>query len=123
MAPFHQIKVSGVESLGACFTEKSVGIADLPFPVCCELRGYIDVDAMVDHFLMKDNMIKECAEEAAIPVEIAQQVKPVSAVSYCLQAQYGLRPDILYVFDLQLDPDFAPHNADPKLGTYRLIVG
>lgn len=62
-----------------------------------------------------ENVIKECAEEADIPAEIAQQAVPVGAITYCLQTQYGLRPDVLYNYDLELPADFTPVNTDGEV--------
>jgi hypothetical protein len=64
---------------------------------------------------LKQNMIKECAEEAAIPFELADRMIPVSATSYCLETEFGLRPDVLYNFDLELPAGFAPVNADGEV--------
>lgn len=69
---------------------------------------------------LKENMIKECAEEAAIPADIAQAMIPVGFTSYCLQDDFGLRPDVLYNFDLELPVDFIPANADGEVGEFYL---
>lgn len=67
-----------------------------------------------------DNVVKECAEEAAIPAALARRARPAGAVSYCLETTAGLRPDVLYVFDLQLPADFVPHNADGEVAEFYL---
>ena len=69
---------------------------------------------------LRDNMIKECAEEAAIPAALAGQAQVVSAVSYCLETEQGLRPDVLYCFDLELPPDFEPRNTDGEVEAFYL---
>ena len=69
---------------------------------------------------LRENAIKECAEEAAIPEEMAAQARPVSAVTYCLETDYGLRPDVLYCFDLELPPDFIPRNTDGEVEEFYL---
>ena len=69
---------------------------------------------------LRENIIKECAEEAAIPAELAAQARPVGAVTYCLETDYGLRPDVLYCFDLELPPDFSPRNTDGEVEGFYL---
>ena len=69
---------------------------------------------------LQENMVKECAEEAGMAAELAQRVVPVGAVSYCLQTDYGLRPDVLYVFDLELPADFVPVNTDGEVEEFYL---
>ncbi len=67
-----------------------------------------------------DNVIKECAEEAAVPAELARQARPVGAVTYCLETEYGLRPDVIYTFDLELPADFTPVNTDDEVESFYL---
>lgn len=67
-----------------------------------------------------DNVVKECAEEAAIPESLARQAYPAGAVSYCLETSTGLRPDVLYVFDLELPADYVPRNADGEVDEFYL---
>lgn len=69
---------------------------------------------------LEANLVKECAEEAAIPARLAQRAVPCGAVSYCLQTAQGLRPDVLYVFDLELPADFTPDNADNEVEEFYL---
>jgi hypothetical protein len=69
---------------------------------------------------LKQNMIKECAEEAAIPLALTDNMIPVSATSYCLETEFGLRPDVLYNFDLELPADFVPDNADGEVEEFYL---
>jgi hypothetical protein len=55
-----------------------------------------------------DNLIKECAEEAAIPPDLARQAVPVGIVSYICERPEGLRDDVCFCYDLALPGDFAP---------------
>ena len=64
--------------------------------------------------------IKECEEEAGIPLDIAERVKPVGAISYCLETEQGLRPDVIYCFDLELPPEFVPANNDGEVEAFYL---
>jgi hypothetical protein len=68
----------------------------------------------------RDNMIKECAEEAGIPREIAVAVKPVGALSYRHQAGETLKPDQIFCYDLELPADFTPDNQDGEIDLFEL---
>lgn len=70
---------------------------------------------------LAENLVKECAEEASIPAALAHQARPVGTVSYCLETHLGLRPDILFNYDLQLPADFIPHNADGEVEDFQLL--
>lgn len=70
---------------------------------------------------LTDNLIKECAEEAAIPAALAATAVPVGAVAYVVELAGGLRRDILYLYDLSLHRDFVPRNTDGETESFRLM--
>jgi 8-oxo-dGTP pyrophosphatase MutT (NUDIX family) len=65
-----------------------------------------------------ENVIKEAAEEANVLPALAAQAKPVGAISYVMETPAGIRPDMLYCFDLELSPDFTPENTDGETSTF-----
>ena len=67
-----------------------------------------------------DNLIKECAEEAAIPQSLAAKARAVGAVSYLTEQPEGLRDDVLFDYDLELPADFRPVNADGEVAEFYL---
>jgi hypothetical protein len=69
---------------------------------------------------LKDNLIKECAEEANMPAELAAQAVPVGTVSYRTSRPEGLRDDTLFNFDLELPKDFQPKNTDGEVEAFYL---
>ena len=69
---------------------------------------------------LRDNLIKECAEEANIPAELATRAVPVGTVSYVTSRDEGLRDDILFNFDLELPTDFTPVNTDGEVDEFYL---
>lgn len=71
-------------------------------------------------YRIEETMIKECAEEANIPREIAQTSRPVSLVSYVMDFNQKLQQDNLFVYDLQLDADFVPENTDGEAEAFYL---
>lgn len=68
-----------------------------------------------------DNVIKECAEEAAIPRHIAMTARPVSALSYTYDLPIGVRPDVMFNYDLRLPVDFTPQVNDGEVESFRLM--
>lgn len=68
-----------------------------------------------------ENIIKECAEEADIPAKLAARALPTGAISYTHEAADGLKPDIMFCYDLALPEDFVPRNTDGEVAAfYRL---
>lgn len=67
-----------------------------------------------------ENMVKECAEEAGIPYELARHVRAVGAISYTLETRAGFRPDLIFNFDLELPADFTPVNTDGEVEEFYL---
>jgi isopentenyldiphosphate isomerase len=67
------------------------------------------------------NLAKECAEEAGIPAALAARAIPVSAISYCAETAEGLRPDVQFCYDLELDPAFTPVPHDDEIESFLLL--
>lgn len=67
-----------------------------------------------------DNLIKECAEEAAIPEALARQAEPAGEIAYICERPEGLRDDLLFVYDLMLPADFTPRNSDGEVEAFYL---
>ena len=61
------------------------------------------------------NVVKECGEEAGIPPELAARAIPVGYVSYVSLSGEGLKPDVLFCYDLQLPADFQPVPHDDEV--------
>jgi hypothetical protein len=69
---------------------------------------------------IRENLAKECAEEADIPAALAARAVAVGAVSYRCERPEGLRDDVLFCFDLELPPDFRPGNTDGEVEDFFL---
>ncbi len=69
---------------------------------------------------LRDNVAKECAEEAGIPAALAARARPVGAVTYCLENDGGLKPDCMFCFDLELPGDFVPRCTDGEVEEFSL---
>jgi 8-oxo-dGTP pyrophosphatase MutT (NUDIX family) len=65
-------------------------------------------------------LIKEAAEEAAIPAELAAQARKVAMLSYAMDRPEGLRRDRLHCFDLLLPEAFTPRPMDGEVSGFEL---
>jgi 8-oxo-dGTP pyrophosphatase MutT (NUDIX family) len=67
-----------------------------------------------------ETLIKEAAEEAAIPAELAAKAVHVSTIEYAMERDEGLRRDVLYCYDLDLPEYFLPTPADGEVEGFEL---
>jgi len=70
---------------------------------------------------LKDNLIKECAEEANIPAEMAQKAIPVGCMTYQYETEKGIKPDCMFCYDLEMPADFIPENTDGEISEFMLM--
>ncbi|KIY91613.1 Nudix hydrolase 20, partial [Monoraphidium neglectum] len=68
----------------------------------------------------RENVVKECGEEASIPQELASQAVATGFVSYVSILPEGLKPDVLFTYDLKLPPDFVPKPQDGEVEEFML---
>ena len=73
------------------------------------------------HISPFDNLMKEAAEEASIPKELARRARPAGAIAYRMELNGHLRDDTLFVYDLELPRDFTPRNHDGEIASFRLM--
>lgn len=69
---------------------------------------------------LKENLIKECAEEAGIEPALAARARPAGAISYVMEVPEGLKPDLLFVYGLEVPGDFEPRNTDGEVVGFEL---
>jgi 8-oxo-dGTP pyrophosphatase MutT (NUDIX family) len=67
-----------------------------------------------------ETLVKEAAEEAAIPADLASQAVPVGVIQYAMERPEGLRRDLVHCYDLTLPADFTPHAADGEVAEFEL---
>lgn len=67
------------------------------------------------------NLVKECYEEAGMSEALARQARPVGVVNYNGASARGLKPDVLYCYDLELPADFQPVNTDGEVEDFHLL--
>ncbi len=64
---------------------------------------------------LRDNLHKECLEEAGIVEDLAQRAVPAGMIGYCAESERGLKPDTIFCYDLELPEDFVPDNRDGEV--------
>lgn len=69
---------------------------------------------------LRDNLVKECGEEAAMPPDLVAGARGVGAISYCTERAEGLRRDVEFIYDLELPADFVPVNTDGEVAAFEL---
>lgn len=65
-------------------------------------------------------LLKEAAEEAAIPPDIAARAVAVGRIAYAMERPEGLRRDLLRCYDLDLPPGLTPQPADGEVARFEL---
>ena len=68
-----------------------------------------------------ENVIKESAEEANIPMQIAKTAELVSEIHYRGETHRGMNVDTLFNYDLWLPEDFTPENTDGEVDEFILM--
>jgi 8-oxo-dGTP pyrophosphatase MutT (NUDIX family) len=68
-----------------------------------------------------ETLVKEAAEEAALPRALAERAVPVGALTYRMAMRGGIREDVLFVFDLDLPEEFTPRNTDGEIAQFHLM--
>jgi len=66
-------------------------------------------------------LVKEADEEGGIPPALVECARPAGAVSYCMATELGVRDDVLFVYDLEVPPDFTPRNSDGEIVEFDLM--
>ncbi len=67
-----------------------------------------------------ETWIKEAAEEAAIPLDLAQTARLTGTISYAMDRREGLRRDVLHCYDIDLPETFTPTPADGEVESFAL---
>ncbi len=69
----------------------------------------------------RENLVKECAEEAGLPEQLAVRAVPVSMVSYTMEVPEGLRRHAFWSYDLQVPEEFEPQPVDGEVHEFKLL--
>ena len=66
-------------------------------------------------------LVKEAEEEAAIGPELIARAVPAGALTYRMETRLGIRDDVMFVYDLEVPPDFVPENHDGEIAAFELM--
>ncbi|XP_077212569.1 nudix hydrolase 20, chloroplastic-like [Tasmannia lanceolata] len=124
-APYFGIKAYGVHMNGYVdrHGEKFLWIgkrSDLK-PTFPGMLDHLVAGGLPHGITCKENLLKECEEEAGISRSIANTAIPVGAVSYMDIDGYCYKRDVLFCYDLKLPNEFIPENQDGEVDGFRLI--
>lgn len=120
----------GVKAFGVHVNGLVIRQGELHLWVATRAKDKPTFPGMLDHIAaggqpaglsLELNVIKECLEEAAIPADISSEAELVSEIEYCMETRRGLRPDTIFVFDLELSDDFTPYNTDGEVESFELM--
>jgi len=67
-----------------------------------------------------ETLVKEAAEEAAIPADLMGGARHVGIISYAMERPEGLRRDRLHCYELVLPEGFTPVAADGEVESFEL---
>lgn len=70
---------------------------------------------------LRENLIKECGEEASMPAALAERAVATSTLRYVRADETGLKPDTLFCYDLELPADFVPEPRDGEVERFLLV--
>ena len=90
-------------------------------PIEPDKLDHLVAGGLPSHISPFDNLMKEAAEEAAIPKELARRAKPAGAIAYRMELNDHIRDDTLFVYDLELPRDFTPENNDGEIASFELM--
>lgn len=69
---------------------------------------------------LAQNLVKECAEEAGLPSDLASRAVPAAPFRYLCSLPEGLRDDTLFVYDLEVPVEFEPRAVDGESESFAL---
>ncbi len=67
-----------------------------------------------------ETWVKEAAEEASVPAELAATARFTGTVTYAMERPEGLRRDVLHCYDIELPESFTPIPADGEVEGFAL---
>lgn len=69
----------------------------------------------------RQTLLRECGEEAGIPVELAAKARPAGMLRVCRAMPEGLNSEVLHVYDLALPRSFVPRNVDGEVSEFQSL--
>ncbi len=69
---------------------------------------------------LRENLVKECHEEAGVPENLAKAALPVGGISFCSEQCGQVINQFQFIYDLELPADFTPRNVDGEVDSFAL---
>lgn len=69
---------------------------------------------------LRENLVKECHEEAGVDRVLAETAVPVGGVSFCSEQTGQVINQFQFVYDLETPEDFTPENVDGEVEGFQL---
>jgi hypothetical protein len=66
-------------------------------------------------------LVKECWEESGVATEVVARARPGRNLYLLQEVPEGVQAEQLFVYDLELPPDFKPANQDGEVSEHRLV--
>ncbi|XP_043723394.1 nudix hydrolase 20, chloroplastic-like isoform X2 [Telopea speciosissima] len=134
-APYFGIKAYGVHMNGYVDRDGKkflwIGKRSEVKPTFPGMLDHLVAGGLPHGITCKENLLKECEEEAGIPRSISSgyvfllsyliRAVPVGAVSYMDIDGYRYKRDVLFCYDLKLPDGFIPKNQDGEVESFKLI--
>lgn len=121
---FFGIRAFGVHLNGFVQNEDGiklwVGKRAVDRPICPGMYDNMVAGGQPAGLGLMENLVKECAEEANVPEQLARQAKPVGTISYMMETDGGIKPDVMFCYDLELPESFTPVNTDGETESFDL---
>lgn len=67
-----------------------------------------------------ETLVKEAAEEAAMPAVLARRAVHTGIIRYAMERPEGLRRDLLHCYEVELPEDFVPRAHDGEVESFTL---
>lgn len=132
--PFFGVKAYGVHINGYTTTTSRredgeidglwIAKRSLTKPTWPGLLDHIAAGAIPHGISIDENVWKECAEEANIPLELAKEARQVQSITYATWEEKAmtLKRDTIFCYDLLLPKTFIPHPVDGEVDSFFLKV-
>ncbi|XP_010249854.1 PREDICTED: nudix hydrolase 20, chloroplastic-like isoform X2 [Nelumbo nucifera] len=124
-APYFGIKVYGIHMNGYVNKDGNkflwIGKRSEVKPTFPGMLDHLVAGGLPHGITCKENILKECEEEAGLPRSISNRAVPVGVVSYMDINGYSFKRDVLFCYDLELPDEFIPTNQDGEVESFKLV--
>ncbi|MBC8241455.1 MAG: NUDIX domain-containing protein [Alphaproteobacteria bacterium] len=69
---------------------------------------------------LRENLVKECHEEAGVNPVLAETAISVGSLSFCCKQPDGIIDEFQFIYDLEVPINFTPRNMDGEVDAFYL---